>query len=106
MRHLCPTRTMPPSLRAHLKMGMKDVASFEHDGVAHAVFVAFAAPGGAKHVQLRGERRAADAHREDEVPPRSSIRRIRQRRCSHADGNARAYIGGSIVSSSRASCHV
>ena len=32
------------SLRAHLKMGMKDVASFEHDGVAHAV-LAFAAPG-------------------------------------------------------------
>jgi GNAT superfamily N-acetyltransferase len=31
------------SLRAHLKMGMKDVASFEHDGVAHAV-LAFAAP--------------------------------------------------------------
>jgi predicted GNAT superfamily acetyltransferase len=25
------------SLQAHLKMGMKDVASFEHDGVAHAV---------------------------------------------------------------------
>ena len=25
------------SLRAHLKMGMKDVASLEHDGVAHAV---------------------------------------------------------------------
>jgi ribosomal protein S18 acetylase RimI-like enzyme len=25
------------SLRVHLKMGMKDVASFEHDGVAHAV---------------------------------------------------------------------
>jgi L-amino acid N-acyltransferase YncA len=31
------------SLRAHLKMGMKDVASFEHDGAAHAV-LAFAAP--------------------------------------------------------------
>ena len=31
------------SLRAHLKMGMKDVASFEHDDVAHAV-LAFAAP--------------------------------------------------------------
>ena len=31
------------SLRAHLKMGMKDVASFEHDGVAYAV-LAFAAP--------------------------------------------------------------
>jgi hypothetical protein len=31
------------SLRAHLKMGMKDVASFEHDGVAHAV-LAFTAP--------------------------------------------------------------
>src|SRR5262249_21351802 len=30
------------SLQAHLKMGMKDVASFEHDGVAHAV-LAFAA---------------------------------------------------------------
>jgi hypothetical protein len=27
----------------NLKMGMKDVASFEHDGVAHAV-LAFAAP--------------------------------------------------------------
>jgi GNAT superfamily N-acetyltransferase len=25
------------SLQAHLKMGMKDVASFEHDGVVHAV---------------------------------------------------------------------
>ena len=31
------------SLQAHLKMGMKDVASFEHDGVAHAV-LAFATP--------------------------------------------------------------
>jgi len=30
------------SLRAHVKMGMKDVASFVHDGVAHAV-LAFAA---------------------------------------------------------------
>jgi hypothetical protein len=39
MRRLCPTA----SLRAHLKMGMKDVASFEHDGVAHAV-LAFGAP--------------------------------------------------------------
>jgi GNAT superfamily N-acetyltransferase len=27
------------SLRAHMKMGMKDVASFVHDGVAHAVLV-------------------------------------------------------------------
>jgi L-amino acid N-acyltransferase YncA len=25
------------SLQAHLKMGMKDVASFQHDGAAHAV---------------------------------------------------------------------
>ena len=31
------------SLQAHLKMGMKDVASFEHDAVAHAV-LAFASP--------------------------------------------------------------
>ena len=31
------------SLRAHLKMGMTHAASFEHDGVAHAV-LAFAAP--------------------------------------------------------------
>ena len=31
------------SLQAHLKMGMRDVASFEHDGVVHAV-LAFAAP--------------------------------------------------------------
>jgi predicted GNAT superfamily acetyltransferase len=31
------------SLRAHLKMGMKDVASFVHDGVTHKV-LAFAAP--------------------------------------------------------------
>jgi L-amino acid N-acyltransferase YncA len=30
------------SLQTHLKMGMRDVASFEHDGVAHAV-LAFAA---------------------------------------------------------------
>jgi len=29
------------SLQAHLKMGMKDVASFQHDGAAHAV-LAFA----------------------------------------------------------------
>jgi L-amino acid N-acyltransferase YncA len=31
------------SLQAHVKMGMKDVASFEHGGVAHAV-LAFAPP--------------------------------------------------------------
>jgi GNAT superfamily N-acetyltransferase len=31
------------SLQAHLKMGMRDVASFEHDGIAHAV-LAFAVP--------------------------------------------------------------
>ena len=31
------------SLQAHLKMGMKDVASFEHGGVAHAV-LAFSDP--------------------------------------------------------------
>jgi L-amino acid N-acyltransferase YncA len=31
------------SLRAHLKMGMKDVASFVHDGVTHGV-LAFTAP--------------------------------------------------------------
>src|SRR5262249_6567613 len=30
------------SLQAHLKMGMRDVASFEHDGVVHVV-LAFAA---------------------------------------------------------------
>ena len=34
------------SLRAHLKMGMKDVASFEHDGVAHAVLASAAPPDG------------------------------------------------------------
>ena len=28
-----------PSLRAHLKIGMKDVASFTHEGVPHAVVV-------------------------------------------------------------------
>ena len=31
------------SLQAHLKMGMRDVASFEHDGAVHAV-LAFAGP--------------------------------------------------------------
>ena len=31
------------SLRAHLKMGMKDVASFVYDGLTHEV-LAFAAP--------------------------------------------------------------
>jgi hypothetical protein len=31
------------SLRAHLRMGMKDVASFVHNGSAHAV-LAFAVP--------------------------------------------------------------
>ena len=32
-------RDNAPSLRAHLKMGMRDVASFTHDGVLQAVLV-------------------------------------------------------------------